>query len=201
MCYKSYVGCSTDFEKSTDELRKRKNSYVLHQTSATWANVSITPGRKRATKYSRLRAFRGLQAAVSKCRRWFCGYAASRRRRPAKTKRTYVLHHVLHPRMKMCYKSSFSLMNRVLQNHCRFTPRSSAKAPRWGGNRAKGESGSKNLRTSEDHGWSFPAIIEQQYVLQSVLHSRMKMCYRFVFPQIKRVLQNQSRLYTVSMRC
>ena len=60
MCYKSYVGCSTDFEKTIDELRKRKNSYVLHQTRATWANVSITPGRKRATKYSRLRALQGL---------------------------------------------------------------------------------------------------------------------------------------------
>lgn len=60
MCYKSYVGCSTDFEKTIDELRKRKFGDVLHQTSATWANVSITPGRKRATKYSRLRALQGL---------------------------------------------------------------------------------------------------------------------------------------------
>ena len=58
------MGCSTDFEKTIDELRKRKNSYVLHQTSATWANVSITPGRKRATQFSRLRAFQ----ALSGCR-------------------------------------------------------------------------------------------------------------------------------------
>lgn len=51
-CYKSYVGCSTDFEKTIDELRKRKFCYVLQQISATWENASITPGRKRATKFS-----------------------------------------------------------------------------------------------------------------------------------------------------
>lgn len=60
MCYKSYVGCSTDFEKTIDELRKRKFGYVLQQISATWENASITPGRKRATKYSRPRALQGL---------------------------------------------------------------------------------------------------------------------------------------------
>lgn len=145
--------------------------------------------------------FKVFRAAVSRRRQWFCGYAASRIRRPGKTKRTYVLHHVLHPRMKMCYKSSFPLVDRVLQNQCRFTPRSSPKAPRWGGDRAKGESWSKNIGTSEDHGWNFPARIEQPYVLQHVLHPRIKMCYKFVFPQIKSVLQIQFRLYTVSMRC
>ena len=51
MCYKSYVGCSTDFEKTIDELRKRDFGYVLQQISATWENASITPGRKRATKF------------------------------------------------------------------------------------------------------------------------------------------------------
>lgn len=60
MCYKSCVGCSTDFGKTIDELRKRKFGYVLQQISATWENASITPGRRRATKYSWLRAFQGL---------------------------------------------------------------------------------------------------------------------------------------------
>lgn len=45
------MGCSTDFEKTIDELRKRDFSYVLQQISATWENASITPGRKRATKF------------------------------------------------------------------------------------------------------------------------------------------------------
>lgn len=59
--------------------------------------------------------FEAFQAAVSKRRRWFCGRTASRRRRSAKTKRTYVLQSVLHPRMKMCYKFAFSQIKRVLQ--------------------------------------------------------------------------------------
>lgn len=45
------MGCSTDFEKTIDELRKRDFGYVLQQISATWENASITPGRKRATKF------------------------------------------------------------------------------------------------------------------------------------------------------
>lgn len=64
MCYKSYVGCSTDFDKTIDELRKREFGYVLQKISATWANALITPGQKRATQFSRLRAFQ----ALSGCR-------------------------------------------------------------------------------------------------------------------------------------
>ena len=145
--------------------------------------------------------FKAFETVVSKRRRWFCGCIASRRTRPAKTKRTYVLHGVLHPRINMCYKSSFSLMNRVLQNQCRFTPKSSTKALRWGGNRAKGESEPGKLRPSENYDRIFPAIIEQLYVLHSVLHLRINMCYKILFPQIICVLQNRFCLYTISMRC
>ena len=138
MCYKSYVGCSTDFEKTIDELRKRDFGYVLQQISATWENASITPGRKRATKFlltqGLSRSF-GLPFPSAAVVLRLCPI---RRSRAAKTKRTYVLQSVLHPRIKMCYKSSFPLVNRVLQKSAQIHAQKQRESASMGRGSGKG---------------------------------------------------------------
>lgn len=138
MCYKSYVGCSTDFEKTINELRKRDFGYVLQQISATWENASITPGRKRATKFlltqGLSRSFGlpfpsagGGSAAVPNQKKPSC-----------ENKRTYVLQSVLHPRIKMCYKSSFPLVNRVLQKSAQIHAQKQRESASMGRGSGKG---------------------------------------------------------------
>lgn len=138
MCYKSYVGCSTDFDKTIDELRKREFGYVLQQISATWENASITPGRRRATKYSWLRAFQGLSGCRFQAPAVVLRLCPIRRSRAAKTKRTYVLQSVLHPRIKMCYKSLFPLVNRVLQKSAQIHAQKQRESASMGRGSGKG---------------------------------------------------------------
>ena len=138
MCYKSYVGCSTDFEKTIDELRKRDFGYVLQQISATWENASITPGRKRATKFLLTQGLQGLSGCRFQAPAVVLRLCPIRRSRAAKTKRTYVLQSVLHPRIKMCYKSSFPLVNRVLQKSAQIHAQKQRESASMGRGSGKG---------------------------------------------------------------